>query len=683
MDAKTVRERAGELPAEPGVYQFEAGDAVLYVGKAVDLRDRVRSYADPRSERVRRMVDAANGVDFAVTDTETQALLLEANLIKRHQPRYNVRLKDDKSYPLVQLTDHEVPRIEVTRDPDDGATAFGPYTDKSRAETVVKALRSVYGLRGCSDHKYADRDRPCLDYEMGLCTAPCTGEIDAVDYREDVESAVRFLEGETGVLTTPLRREMEVAAEEQAFERAAALRDRLEVAESFHEGGGEAVVGGEEETVDVLGVATEGESATVARLHSEAGKLVDRDRYRVEVEANRRETSEVASSAERNRSRDDAVSRDDEDGQRSSSNHSADHSSGRSPREDGDVGAASGEAERSEASEMASGEERPASGEGNQRESSVAASGEADVATVLAAFIPQFYADRPLPDALLLPERHGDAELSAWLEAEGVAVRVPGAGREAKLVELALKNARRRGAEADGAAVLARRFGVDRPDRIEGFDVSHAQGTAVVGSNVAFVDGSPAKSDYRRKKLTERNDDYANMRELVRWRAERALEGRDDRPDPDLLCIDGGDGQLGAARDALAETDWDVPAVALAKDEELVVTPDGGPASGASGTSSRATRSYDVHDWDDDDPALHLLQRVRDEAHRFAVQYHQTVRDEVSTPLDEVPGIGPELRKRLLRRFGSVDGVRSATREELADVDGVGDGTATAIDRAL
>ncbi len=593
MDAERVRERAGELPREPGVYQFEAGDAVLYVGKAVDLRDRVRSYADPRSERVRRMVAAADGLDFAVTDTETQALLLEANLIKRHQPRYNVRLKDDKSYPLVQLTDHEVPRIEVTRDPDDGATAFGPYTNKGRVETVVKALRSVYGLRGCSDHKYADRDRPCLDHEMGLCTAPCTGEIDAADYREDVESVVRFFEGETGVLTTPLRQQMETAAEEQAFERAAALRDKLDAAESFHEGGGEAVVGGEEATVDVLGVATEGESATVARLHSEDGKLVDRDRHRVDCEADQREASEAAS---------------------------------------GDVGA------RSTGT---------------------------DVPTVLAAFIPQFYADRPLPDALLLPERHGDAELSAWLEAEGVDVRVPGAGREAKLVELALKNARRRGAEDDGAAALARRLGLDRPDRVEGFDVSHAHGTAVVGSDVAFVDGSPAKSDYRRKKLTERNDDYANMRELLRWRAERAVEGRDDRPDPDLLCIDGGEGQLGAARDALAETGWDVPVVALAKEEELVVTDSG------------------VHDWDDDDPALHLLQRVRDEAHRFAVQYHGTVRDEVSTALDEVPGVGPELRKRLLRRFGSIDGVRSATREELSDVDGVGDATAAAIDRAL
>ena len=623
METEAVRERADELPREPGVYQFEAGEEVVYVGKAVDLRDRVRSYANPRSERVRRMVAAADGVDFAVTDTETQALLLEANLIKRHQPRYNVRLKDDKSYPLVQLTDHEFPRIEVTRDPDAGATVFGPYTDKGRADTVMKALRSVYGIRGCSDHKYTDRDRPCLDYEMGLCTAPCTDEIGRDSYREDVESVVRFLEGETGVLAAPLRREMEAAAEEQAFERAAALRDRLEAVEAFHGGGGEAVVDRTEEAVDVLGVAIEGDAATVARLHSEDGKLVDRERHRVDVEA------------------------------------------------------------ATAAPEPASGDPEAASGEADRREASETASGHAGVPTVLSAFIPQFYADRSLPDALLLPERHGDEELARWLEVEGVAVRVPGAGREAKLVELALKNARRRGGGTDGAADLARRLGVDRPERIEGFDVSHAGGRAVVGSDVAFVNGSPAKSDYRRKKLPEANDDYANTRTLVRWRAERALEGRDDRPDPDLLLIDGGEGQLGAARDALAETGWDVPVVALAKAEELVVTPDGGPASEASGTSSRAKRSYDVHDWDDDDPALHLLQRVRDEAHRFAVQYHGAVRDEVSTPLDEVSGVGPELRKRLLRRFGSVDGIRSATRDELSTVDGVGEATAAAIDRAL
>jgi excinuclease ABC subunit C len=579
MEATEVRERAGDLPRDPGVYQFLAGESVLYVGKAVDLRDRVRSYADPRSDRIRRMVRRAEAIDFAVTDTETQALLLEANLIKRHQPRYNVRLKDDKSYPLVQLTAHPAPRIEVTRDPDEAATVFGPFTDKGRVETVVKALRETYGLRGCSDHKYANRDRPCLDHEMGLCSAPCTGEIDEADYREDVESVVRFFEGETGVLADPLAREMERAAQGEEFERAANLRDRLAAVEAFHGGGGEAVSAhAEERAVDVLGAAVEGDRATVARLHSEDGQLVDRSRHRL-----------------------DAPEGDADDGH----------------------------------------------------------------ADLLSAFVPQYYAERELPDALLLSERPADEEVLAWLDAQGVAVRVPGAGREARLVELALKNARRSSGRRDELGALAEALALDDVERIEGFDVSHAGGKAVVGSDVAFVDGAAEKSAYRRKKLTDRNDDYANMRELIRWRARRAVEGRDDRPDPDLLLIDGGEGQLDAALAALDEAGWDVPAVALAKREELVITPG---------------RTYD---WPDDAPHLHLLQRVRDEAHRFAVQYHQTVRDEVKTVLDDVPGVGPETRKRLLGRFGSVENVRAASKADLLDVPGVGEQTVEALQSRL
>jgi excinuclease ABC subunit C len=578
MNATAVRERAADLPRDPGVYLFYEGEHVRYVGKAVDLRARVRSYAEPRSDRIRRMVDAADRIDVAVTDTETQALLLEANLIKRHQPRYNVRLKDDKSYPLVQLTAHDASRVEVTRDPDEGATVFGPFTDKGRVETVVKAIRETYGLRGCSDHKYRGRERPCLDYEMGLCSAPCTGEIDIESYAEDVRAAARFFEGETGALADPLRREMEAAARAQSFERAANLRDRLETVESFHGAGGDAVADpSDERTVDVLGAAVEGDRATVARLHSERGQLVDRSRHRLD-----------------------------------------------------------------------------------------APDGEDRVGSLLAAFIPQYYADRELPDAVLCSERPDDSEVIAWLEAEGVSVRVPGAGREAKLVDLALKNARRRSGGDDAAARLAGELGLDGPvERIEGFDVSHSGGKAVVGSNVCFVDGSAEKSAYRRKKLTERNDDYANMRELVRWRAARAVDGTDDRPDPDLLLIDGGDGQLAAARDALAETGWDVPVVALAKAEERVIAPDG------------------VHDWPADAPHLHLCQRVRDEAHRFAVQYHGALRDEVSTALDDVPGVGPETRRRLLRRFGSVENVREASAADLRDVDGVGEKTATALTRRL
>jgi len=585
MDADAVRERAAELPTEPGVYQFCDGERVRYVGKAVDIRDRVRSYADPRGERIRRMVAGADRIDVAVTDTETQALLLEANLIKRHRPRYNVRLKDDKSYPLVQLTDHEFPRIEVTRDPAEGATVFGPFTDKGRLETAVKAARETYGLRGCSDHKFANRDRPCLDHDIGLCSAPCVAEtdIDQPTYLADVESVERFFEGETGVLADPLEREMEQAAADQEFERAANLRDRLESVRALH-GEGSAAVAAEgrhektarERRVDVLGVSVEGSRATVARLHSEDGKLVERDRHTLDAP----------------------------------------------------------EGERAGA--------------------------------VLAAFIAQYYAERELPDALLCSDHPEDEDLDAWLDGEGVALRVPGAGREATLVDLALKNARQRDRADDEGRALADALSLDgRVERIEGFDVSHAQGKSTVGSNVTFVEGDPAKSDYRRKKLDETNDDYANMRALVGWRADRAVEGRDERPDPDLLLVDGGEGQLGAAQDALAAAGWDVPVVALAKEEELVVTPTG------------------VFDWADDAPHLHLLQRVRDEAHRFAVQYHRTLRDDVSTVLDDVPGIGPETRRRLLRRFGSVENVRAASRDELESVAGVGKATARTLTERL
>jgi excinuclease ABC subunit C len=405
---------------------------------------------------------------------------------------------------------------------------------------------------------------------MGLCAAPCTGEIDAAGYEAGVTRAERFFEGETGVLADPLEESMDEAAAAREFERAAHLRDRLATVEAFHGTGGDAVVDEHEErTIDVLGVAVEGDAATVARLHSERGKLVDRERHRV------------------------------------------------------------------------------AAPEGEER-----------VSAILAGFIPQYYAERELPDAILLPQDAADPDLEAWLDAEGTALRVPGAGREARLVDLAMKNAHRSGGARDATAALADALGLDRPDRIEGFDVSHASGREVVGSNVVFVDGRPEKAGYRRKKLVEANDDYANMRELLRWRASRAVEGRDERPDPDLLLIDGGEGQLDAAIEGIEAEGWSVPTIALAKERELVVTPEG------------------TFDWDRDAAHLHLLQRVRDEAHRFAVQYHQTLRDDVSTVLESIDGVGPELRKRLLRRFGSVEGVRAASADELESVPGVGPATA-------
>ena len=594
MDAAAVRERANDLPDEPGVYQFRTGDRTLYVGKAVSLRDRVRSYVDPRSPRIERMVAEAANIEIAVTDTETQALLLEANLIKRHAPRYNVRLTDDKSYPLVQLTDHSFPRIEITRDPEEGATVFGPFTDKGRVETVVKALREQFGVRGCSDHKFAGRDRSCLDYEMGLCTAPCTGEIGAAAYLEDVESASRFLEGATGVLAEPIEAEMADAAANEDFERAAHLRDRLEAIEAFHGERSEAVRSTDRRSIDVLGAVPESDRAVVARLRSEGGQLVERDRHVLDAPA-----------------------------------------AGDSPVTE------------------------------DAAETAIDPGDATDAGAVLSAFVPQFYAERELPDALVLSHGHGDEELAAWLDREGVEVSVPGAGREATLVDLALKNARRGDIARDGVTALARALDLDSAAVVEGFDVSHVGGESVVGSDVRFVDGDPETSGYRRKKLGDRNDDYANMRQLIAWRARRAVEGRDDRSDPDLLLIDGGEGQLAAAREALDAVGWTVPAVALAKAEETVITTKG------------------PRDWPADAPQVRLLRRVREEAHRFAVQYHRSLRDEVSTVLDSIEGVGPERRRRLLRRFGSVEGVREASAGELADVQGIGRATADRITRRL
>lgn len=595
MDFAGIRDRAATLPTDPGVYLFrdggtaatdtqsvaDIGDAdgrVLYVGKAVNLRDRVRSYTDPRSERIAQMVKRATTIEVAITETETQALLLEANLIKRYAPRYNVRLKDDKSYPFVQLTAHEVPRIEITRNPSEGGSVYGPFTNRSDLETVVKAIRDIYGIRGCSDAKFSNRDRPCLDYELGICTAPCTGEISVDAYQSDVDAVRRFFGGETGTLTGPLREAMEAAAESQSFERAATLRDRLQVVTDFHTDGEDAVRAPDESrTIDVLGVAIDGETATVARLHSEDGQLVDRDRHAL-----------------------------------------------------------------------------------------VAPQGGADRSVkVLAAFIQQYYAERSFPDHLLVPERPDDQDLLDWLTSAGVSLQVPGAGRESRMVELAMKNARQGTMRDSASAELASELGIDTVSRIEGFDISHTGGADVVGSNVTFEGDDRDPSGYRRKRLSEENDDYANMHRLIEWRASRAVEGRDDRPDPDLLLIDGGSGQLAAAQEALDAVGWDCHAIAIAKGDDGDRILDGdGPINIS-------------------DTARSLLQQVRDEAHRFAVQYHESLRDEVSTPLDGIPGVGPALRQRLLQRFGGVDRIRTASMAELRDIEGIGPETAREITERL
>jgi len=392
---------------------------------------------------VRRAVD----VDFAVTDTETQALLLEANFIKRHQPPYNVRLKDDKSYPPRATHRAPRPRIEVTRDPGEGATVYGPFTNKGRVDTVIKALRETYGLRGCSDHKYSNRDRPCLDYEMDICTAPCTGEISEADYLADVESVRRFFEGETGVLADPLRRAMDEAAQATEFERAANMRDRLAAVEALG-GDSDAAVSSDtvdERSVDVLPRAVrEGERATVARLHRRT------------------------------------------------------------------VG-------RSSASATAS--TRP----GGRRRRRGA--GRLHPAVLRRT---EFARRHPL---LGTPCRRGHRRLAGRRERRfaGSGRRPGGDARGPRAEERTTG-----GPARDDTAALAEALGLDAADRIEGFDVSHAQGTAAVGSNVAFPRREPgegplpAQEAHRRKRRLRQ---HARARPLAR-RTRRRGPRRPPRPRP-------------------------------------------------------------------------------------------------------------------------------------------------------
>jgi excinuclease ABC subunit C len=284
---------------------------------------------------------------------------------------------------------------------------------------------------------------------------------------------------------------------------------------------------------------------------------------------------------------------------------------------------------------------------------------------VISAFISQYYADRILPNTLVLSDRPEDMGIHIWLKSEQVEISVPTIGREAKLVDLALKNSRQTFVPVDAIMLLKDSLNLINVSRIEGFDISHSSGTEVVGSNVVFVDGYPEKSSYRRIKLNEINDDYSNMYDLICWRATRAVNGTDSRPFPNLLLIDGGLGQLKAALKALSDSHWEIPAISLKKPKDIIVTPIGNQM------------------WPPTSPHLHLLQRIRDEAHRFANTYHRNLRDGITTALDSIPGIGPNTREKLFQNFGSVAAIRSASVEELCSVDGVGKKTAIKIKNQL
>lgn len=612
-----LRSEAGELPDRPGVYVFrdDEGD-VLYVGKAKSLRSRVRSYfhADAnRGVKVRELVRRIDDLETFVLDSEGEALLLEWNLIKEHEPRFNVELRDDKSYPYVKVTVQEpYPRVTVTRQLErDGSRYFGPYTNVGGMRSALRMLKKLYPVRSCHyDMPRELPDRPCLDYHIGRCEAPCAGHQSREAYRAMIDEIVRVLSGRTGEVKAEVRERMERAAEELDFERAAELRDVLEGLGSMERQRTAVDFRGGDR--DVLGVARSGELACGVVLRVRDGRLLGR-----EVHFLRRLEND-----------------------------------------------------------------------------------EADVA---GAFVKGFYLrQEDLPAELFVPSDFEDRELvEEYLSVRRDApfrIRVPRRGRKRRLVELARDNAEHlleregEGREADAADAtpepgaggdaavapraarsLAEALELDAPPRdLLCFDVSTLQGAESVGSAVWLSEGRPDKDEYRRFRIrgTEegRADDYAMMQEIVGRYFERRV--REGEPLPDLVVVDGGKAQLGAARQAMeAAGVSDLALAALAKREEEVHRPDG----------------RDPVRLDRSDPGLHWLQRARDEAHRFALAYNRKLRRRrtLRSRLSEVEGVGPSREQALLKRFGSLEAVRAASAEELVETPGVGAATARRIREEL
>jgi excinuclease ABC subunit C len=585
------------LPDRPGVYRMlDADGTIVYVGKARSLRSRVGSYfrADQVQPKVQALVRAIAGIEVTVTNSDIEALLLEHNLIKSHRPRFNVILRDDKSFPYVHLSEHEFPRLSFYR----GSRRmpgrlFGPYPSASAVHEALNQLHKLFRLRSCKDTFFANRSRPCLEYQIGRCSGPCTGLIDAATYARDVEAVVMVLEGRTQDATARLGTEMDRAAEKLDFERAAMLRDQLGALTDVQarQVMTRARAGAD---TDVIAVAEAGGEFAVALMFVRGGQVLGTSTFHP-----------------------------------------------RAPI--------------------------------------------ADAPEVLAAFIAQHYLERDPPPRVCLSHAVEDAELLAesLSERAGRQVRIGTARRgfPQRWVALALQNAanalRMREATQSGLAEqfaeLGRYLGLEHPPaRIECFDVSHTQGEATSASCVVFGPEGPVKADYRRYNIegVERGDDYGALHQALSRRYRRRKQ--DESPMPDLLLIDGGRGQLEQAIVALRELDLAMPAVAaVAKGADRRAGQERIFLAGREGASILPP----------DSKALHLIQRVRDEAHRFAISGHRRkrARSRQTSMLEAIAGLGPARRRALLRHFGGLQGVLRAGVEDLGRAPGIGPALAQAI----
>lgn len=600
MTPVELEERLAQLPHQPGVYLMkDRSGRVIYVGKAVNLSNRVRSYFNPGSSDTRAFVALLDrllgSLETVVVTSEKEALLLENELIKKHRPRFNVQWRDDKNFLCLRLAnEHRYPRLEMVRRPKrDGARYFGPYASASSIRETVRVVNRFFQLRTCSDHVLESRKRPCLLHQIGRCPAPCVKPIPPEDYQRNVEAVGLFLEGRSEPLIETLRTRMKTVAAKLEFEEAARLRDQVIAIQRSVEK--QAIATTESIDQDIFGLFREGDRITIFSLFVRGGRITGGQPHHFQSEFP-----------------------DDE---------------------------------------------------------------------LVTSFVNQYYADDAfVPKEVLLPgspnEPEALAELLSERKGEKVRVLVPQRGEKTELVKLASKNAerafseRKRGRDEVEQTLerLKERLHLSKlPHRMECFDISHFQGSALVASQVSALDTEPDPSRYRHYKLrtVEGNDDFASMHEILTRRFKRGLEEGDL---PDLIVIDGGKGQLAAAMAAMKDVGVEgVDMVGLAKSRDL-------DSVNADVQQDRSPERVFLVGRKDPivlpqtSPELFALTRLRDEAHRFAITFQRKLNRKrgLSSALDQVPGVGEARRTALLRHFGSLKRVREASIEEIAEVEGMG-----------
>lgn len=584
----TLEEKLSLLPEKPGVYLMkDEKDKIIYVGKAISLKRRVRSYfqsSHQRDGKVRALVSNIADLEYIVTDSELEALILECNLIKEHRPKYNINLKDDKGYPYLKVTwGEKFPRLFIAREmKKDGSRYFGPYTNLGAVHSTRKLLKTLFPLRTCKKSNLGEKEeRPCLNYHLKQCLGPCGGKVDENQYREITKELCLFLEGRQARIAQDLEKKMEEYSENLEFEKAAAYRDKLQAVRKVVER--QKITSDDMEDEDILALALAEKQACVQVFFVRSGKLIGREHFFLE------------------------------------------------------------------GIEEKSGEE------------------------IIQAFLQQYYSKATfIPKNIFLPLAIPDQELlETWLsqqKGKKVTLKVPKRGEKKQLLDMVAQNAQLvlqeevLRLEREKERTIGAVFGLQEylalekpPNRIEAFDISNIQGTKAVGSLVVFLKGKPKKDDYRYYKIktVEGPNDFAMMAETVRRHYSRALS--ENRPLPDLILIDGGKGQLGAAREVLHQLNLGyLPTIGLAKEFEHIFM-EGRP---------------DPIILPRDSAALYLVQRVRDEAHRFAITQHRKMRQTQLTVsiLDEIPGIGEKRKRALLKHFGTIEKIKEASILELRAV---------------